>query len=211
MMKYTKNAFLDTFDFIKKIIYYFDLIVQIGYIGYLSYRLVHENGIIIMNIIMLVISGGYLIYHLVTTREFYTQDQTENKKIVKLIVKILKRIVNLVVIGLSIYQLTIDPNISNIDILLTLLLVLGFMFSILGDMIVKVINSKISLIWNSVKYDLNLLKEEHPVIASKTVDFIGSKMSLKVDINTLRKIKKVNHRQEMKARRKNVFEEKNNK
>lgn len=209
MIKYTKSAFLDTFDFIKKIIYSFDLLVQVGYIGYLSYRIIQQIGFMVTNIILLVISGCYLIYHLLTTKEFYTYEQTENKKTVKLIVKILKRMVNLIVIGLSIYQLAINPNVSNMDILLALLLILGFMFSILGDLIVKVINSKCTLIINSIKYDLNVLKEEHPILASKPVDFIGSKVNLKIDGKSLQKIKEVNHRQEMKERRKRDFFKRN--
>lgn len=209
MMKYTKNAFLDTFDFIKKIIYYFDLLVQVGYIGYLSYKIIQQSGFMVTNIILLAISVCYLLYHLITTKEFYTYEQTENKKTVKTIVKILKRLVNLVVIGLSVYQLSTNPNVSNIDILLMLLLIVGFMFSILGDIIIKLINSKCILIINSIKYDLTILKEEHPVLASKPIDLLGSKIGLKVDNNSIKKIKEVNYRQEMKERRKRDFLKKN--
>lgn len=206
-MKYTKSAFLDTIDFLKTIIYIFDLIVQIGYIGYLVYRISQGNGILITNIVLLAISFGYLLYHLITTKEFYTIEEVETKKEVKLIVKVLKRIVNAIVIGLSIYQLAINPDISGIDLFLTFIMVLGFMFSILGDIVLKVINSKAQLIISSLKYDLNELREQYPV-ARKPVDFIEKKMELTVDTRMVKRIKVVNHRQEMKLRRKKVFTKK---
>ena len=210
-MKYTKSAFLDTVDFIKKIVYSSDLIIQISYICYIVYRLVQQIGILVTNIILLCVSFVYLIYHLVTTREFYTPEQNENKKSVKLIVKIIKRLVNIVVIGISIYQLTIRTEISNLDILLTLMLVLGFMVAVLGDIIVKIINSKISLILNALKYDLSIMREEHPLVASKPINLIDEKIGLSVDSNMIKEIKDANHRQEMKNRRKKAFLKKNSK
>lgn len=204
-MKYTKSAFLSMFDFIKKIIYSFDLLVQVGYIGYLSYRVFKSIGINITNIILLIISVSYLIYHILSTKEFYTQEQKENKKKIKLIFKILKRIINVIVIIISIYQLLNITYISNIDILFTMLLILGFIISIIGDLLFIVINTKITIVYNSIKYDINIFKEEHPIIMSKPYEFINSKMSLKVTQDTIEKIKKMNYHQEMKGRRKRDF------
>ena len=133
-MKYTKSAFCDTADFIKTIIYILDVLIQIGYIGYLTYRICHGTGFLITNLILLVISSIYLIYYFATTREFYTVDEVETKKAVKLIFKVLKRIVNTIVIGLSIYQLAVKQDISNIDLLITFVMILGLILSILGDL-----------------------------------------------------------------------------
>lgn len=210
-MKYTKSAILDTFDFIKRIIYVIDIIVQLGYIGYMTYRIISKTGFIVPNIILLILSFGYFIYHIATTREFYTIDEIESKKEVKIVIKISKRLVNAVVIGLSIYQLIVITDISNVKILTTLMMILGFVLSLIGDFIVKLINTKAMLIINSLKYDLNEIKAVHPVIAGKPIDFIDKKMGFdinNIDPNMIKQMKDANYRQEMKARRQRDFNKK---
>lgn len=210
-MKYTKSAFLDTFDFIKTIIYIIDLIVQISYIGYLSYRIIDRVGFVVTNVILLVISASYLLYHLLTTKEFYTVEEVESKKTAKIIVKIAKRIVNLVIIGLSIYQIAISKNVNNMTLFTTMMLILGFIISIFGDIIVKIINDKAMLIFSAIKYDLNQFREEHFIVTgainalTKRINLDIKEIPLEVDNQIVTKIKNANHRQELKARRKRVF------
>ena len=210
-MKYTKSAFLDTFDFIKTIIYIIDLIVQISYIGYLSYRIIDGVGFVVTNVILLVISAGYLLYHLLTTKEFYTVEEIENKKTAKTIVKIVKRIVNLVIIGLSIYQMAISTDVNNMTLFTTMMLILGFIISICGDIIVKIVNDKAKLIFNAFKYDLYKLREDNYEVVcainalTKKINLDIKEIPLDVDNKMVTRIKNANHRQELKARRKRVF------
>lgn len=212
-MKYTKSAIIDTIDFIKRIIYVVDLIVQLCYIGYMIYRIISKTGFIITNIILLALSFGYFIYHIATTREFYTLDEIESRNNVKIVVKISKRVVNSAVTCLSIYQLIVITDISNMKILTTLMMILGFILSLIGDFIIKLINSKAMLIINSIKYDLNEIKDAHPVVAGKPIDFIDKKMGFdinNIDPNMIKQMKDANYRQEMKARRQRDFNKKHN-
>ena len=210
-MKYTKSDFLDTFDFIKTIIYIIDLIVQISYIGYLSYRIIDGIGFLVTNVILLVISAGYLLYHLLTTKEFYTVEEIGNKKTAKTIVKIVKRIVNLVIIGLSIYQMAISTDVNNMTLFTTMMLILGFIISICGDIIVKIVNDKAKLIFNAFKYDLYKLREDNYEVVcainalTKKINLDIKEIPLDVDNKMVTRIKNANHRQELKARRKRVF------
>lgn len=207
-MKYTKSAILDSFDFIKRIIYIFELIIQLLYIGYLSYKIISNNGILAINIILLVLTVYYLVYYIATTREFYTHEQKVNKKTVKLCIKISKRIVNAIVIVISIYQLVLNSSANdNINMLMTLMMIFGYVLSIIGDIIVGLINNKIVIIINAVKYDLDELRNNHYKLAG-IANFITNKFDidiksipLDVDKTMLAKIKKVNYRQEQKTRR----------
>ena len=72
-------------------------------------------------------------------------------------------------------------------------------------------SSKISLILNALKYDLSIMREEHPLVASKPINLIDEKIGLSVDSNMIKEIKDANHRQEMKNRRKKAFLKKNSK
>lgn len=211
MVKYTKSAILDVFDFIKRLIYFGEISIQVIYIGYLSFRLITNSGILLANIMLLILSLGYLIYFIATTREFYTLEQSESKKEIKLVVKISKRIVSLCVLGISIYNLIINPDATSIEIVLTVLLIFGFAGSIIGDSLVSMINSKIQLIGSSFKYDVSRFSEEHGIAAA------GIKKAFKIDLDevagevsekTVNKIKIVNYKQEQKARRKADFRRK---
>ena len=160
---------------------------------------------------MLVISAGYLLYHLLTTKEFYTVEEVESKKTAKIIVKIAKRIVNLVIIGLSIYQIAISTDVNNMTLFTTMMLILGFIISIFGDIIVKIINDKAMLIFSAIKYDLNQFREEHFIVTgainalTKRINLDIKEIPLEVDNKMVTRIKNANHRQELKARRKRVF------
>ena len=210
-MKHTYNAFLDTLDFIKRMIYLFDLLFQILYLGYLAYRIIFSSGFYYFNIALAAVSFGYFIYHLASTKEFYTLEQSENRRKTKLVFTAIKRVINLLVIGLSVYEVITSTNSNNIDLLITFVMVLGYMFLIFGDIIVNIINAKIKLILNAARYDLDKFREEH-LVATGMINSITKKMNidiktldLKVDEKMLAKIKRVNYKQEIKARRKKDY------
>ena len=109
---------------------------------------------------------------------------------------------------MSIYNLVNSPSINNIDILLTLLLILGFVFALFGDLFTKIINKQIINIWNSFKYDLHLFKEAHPIPGEQVYSYLNNNIAMKLNKVEVENIKKINYKQEMKKRRKNDFEKK---
>ena len=210
-MKYTRSAILDTIFFVKTIIYIVDLCIQIGYVTYLSIRIATDTGIFVTNLILLIISSLYLLFHLVTTKEFYTRDEKILRSKTRKAFKITKRIVNSMVVFISVYNLIISKETDNAQLLTTLFMLGGFVTNITNDIILKLINDKIMLIFSAFKYDCDNLREEHFLVTdgvnlvTKVFRFDVRSIPLQVDPKMLERIKRINHRQEMKDRRRKDF------
>lgn len=204
---YSQGVAIDTFNLIKKLIFILDTIFQFAYIGYLVFRLLSGGGIFIAYVILVGLSAGYLIYSLITRREFYTMKQKKGRKRVKTTITIFKRITNLVVITFAVVQLCLSTASDNIGVLLTLLMVCCYLFSILFDILNAFIDTKIDMITSAVRVDMYELKELHPHLTG-----IAQKLGLRlfdkqpyVDADTLAKIKEARHRCDAQKRRKEDF------
>lgn len=208
MIKYTKSATLDTFDFIKRVIYYSDIGIQFFYILYVVYRLVFKMGILALNITLLVITTGYLIYYLATKREFYTEDLKKQRKLVRLIVKWVKRAIYIFLIGSSVYALAYQPTENdNMAILMTLLMIGGLIFSFIFDLTVKEIDKRISLLGAAALYDIELFTKERKVTtkALKMMAIDLTAVPKVVDEKMIDRLQKVDQAQHLKAERKKHY------
>ncbi len=210
MITYTKSATLDTFDFIKKILYYLDIIIQVFYIGYIGFRLYSGSGIFIINITLLVITGFYFIYYLATNREFYTAELKKQREVVREVVRWVKRAIYIYLITTAIYQLAVNPTPNdNMAIIMTLLMIVGFLSSLMFDLTIKEINRRIKLLTAAALYDIEIFQEEHKA----AVKFL--KVAAKLDIEDsvpkvedekmIARLKAIHHEQTHKAVRRKVF------
>lgn len=208
-IKYTTSATLDTFDFIKRTMFGLDVINQLFYIGYVVYRIILAQGYLVFNIILLTITLGDFIFHLSTMREFYTKEQKETRKIVRLITKWSKRAIRIVLITLSIISLAQNgPNVTFIDLLMTLLMIFGFLFSIISEVIVKVINSRTSLIKNAFYYDIEEFKKGNSLVVKIINKNLKEVLSLVPEVESeemRKKVEDVHKGQTEKKVRKHMF------
>lgn len=210
MFKYTKSTILNSFALIKKVIYVVQLLIQITYIGYVTYRIVFNIGNNITNIILIAISVIYLLVQIFTKREFYERDEIRSIKRVKLSIRISKYLVNLYIIVISVIALINQPTkIENIDILMTILMILGLLSSIILDIVVIFIDNQINLINDSLLYDIERYRKEHDiqnVLLKKVLRIDLEKSFETVKSEKVRKrIKDINHQQKEKKTRKKVY------
>lgn len=210
MFKYTKSAIFDSFDFIKKLIYVFQVSIQIFYIGYVGYRIYGKTGNFIANIILLAISILYLLFQIITNNEFYTKEQLKFKKNYKWIFKGSKYLINMYIIVLSILVLVNNKEtVNNTEMLLTTIMILAFFSSIVFDVILILIENQITLINSALHYDMQMFKENHgfTTAAVRTVlrlDLDKTFPNLD-DEKLVEKVKKANQKQEDKKLRKEDF------
>lgn len=209
MLHSTKNAINDTFDFIKRLIYIFQIFVQIIYIGYGIFRFVNHMGNLAGNIILLTVSIFYILYYIITTKEFYTNKQVQQKKIVKWIVKISKYAVNIYIIILAVIPLVSGtPDNENAMMLMTITMIIGILLSIVFDGLLLMVNKQIELVKSAMLYDIEHFKVNHEfeTIAIKKIGLDLEKEFPKFkDKNAIKKVKKMNARQEKKQMRKRDF------
>lgn len=210
--KYVRSVGLDTYYLLKRVIFVADLIFQVFYLLFLTYKVALQQGIFVTNVILLSLSTVSFVHHLVTRKEFYTQRQKQYRERFKMVIKCVKRVVNLVVIVYAVAGLVNNAKADNVSVLMTLLMIVGFLFSILCDVVNSFIDKRWKLLVNSIKMDSDNLLQNHPKIAF-TLNALtkGSfaNVNLSVDNEMLKKIKDVNHRIEMKDRRKQHFRLKN--
>lgn len=216
MFKYTKSAVNDTFDLIKRLIFVFQIIIQVIYLGYITYRMYSNTGNQIFNIILLVLSSLYLIYYIFSSNEFYTNKQIVIRKRVKLIFKATKYMINLSVIILTILSFR-DINVNlgndNIPLVMLILMIFGLFLSIVFDIIILLIDNQIYIIESALKYDMEIFRTNRSMstkLLKSIVKIDLEEMFPKVEDSKVReKIKEINYKQEQKSHRKIDFHRKN--
>ena len=209
----TANVLVDTFDFIKKITYLFELGIQLVYISYLVFKLILRTGWLVGNIVLLSLSVIYLIYHTIAThRTFETKEEKKaakkKHKIIKRIFRILKRLTNFAIVVYATYQLSISKSNSIVDILFLIFMIVGFIASIVCDLIIYIIDARIQLIKDAIAVDVVDFKENHKYLG-KAFDHWETTRDLQVDEQQRSRVEKMVNR--VKERHPHFFKKKNKK
>ena len=167
-----------------------------------------RSGMLALNIALLVITTGYLIYYLVTKREFYTDDLKKQRKTVRLVVKWVKRAIYVFLIVSSVYALAVKPTENdNMAILMTLLMIGGLFFSLIFDLTVKEINKRIALLGAAVLYDIEKFSKEKK-ITTKALKMMAIDLTAAprvVDEKMIDRLEAVDQAQQQKAERKKHY------
>lgn len=211
MFKYTRSMVGDSFDLIKRLIFVFQIVIQFLYLAYITYRIIDNVGRFSFNIALLVLSLIYLIAILATRREFYTKEQLFKRNIFKWIVKGSKYILNGLVITMSIIELINNPEVSNVNILVTVLMMMGLVLMFIFDMVVLIIDKQVSLIDAAILYDIDNFKKDHKIF---TLAIKGMGLDLHAEYPSYQekkmkdKLHKIKREQDDKKARKRAFRRK---
>lgn len=213
MFKYTRSAISESFDFVKNLIFSFQIVVQLIYIGYVSYRLIYNLGYLAFNIILLVVSVFYVIFYILTKREFYSNKLILQKNVIRWVVKVIKYIIHIFIISIATKELISGKvDNENVAILVLVLMIFGFFFSILFDIILGLIDRQITLIESAVLYDIEVFKVERTIL-TKIIKQAGLDLEKEypkfTDEKSIKKVKEAFYKQDMKKIRKRDFRAKN--
>ncbi|MCR5505784.1 MAG: hypothetical protein K6F07_02185 [Bacilli bacterium] len=194
----TVNVIVDTFDLMKRIAYICELSIQIVYIAYLIVKICFNSGWLIGNVVLLAMAIMYFGYHLIaTTRTFEEKDDELqaklNRKRVKTVFRIFKRMTNLAIIVYAFIQLYVSKNLYSADTLFLVLMVIGFVVSIFCDIVIFLIDARVTMIKEAVAIDIIDFKEEHKHLG-KIFDKFEATKDLETDEEKREKIEKVRDR-----------------
>ncbi len=153
MLKYTRSVIGDTIDAVKRIARTIELIVQFVYIAYLIIAIALGNGILFANIALLTLSVAYLVYDIASAREWYTKLQEKIRDNVKQVVKITKKVIHIVIITIAIIELCTEPF-DPVSLIMTFIMIIGFVVSLLFEIIIGVVEDRKELLVNAVALDL---------------------------------------------------------
>ena len=154
-----ENILVKTFNKVKRISNVIDVIVQLGYIAYLILCIYLIKGNMIANYIFLGVSVLYLIYHCITYKKWMDGDKVHRKQLKKFI-KFLKKLVNIAVIVFALIEATdAGGDVDFFQVVSAVLMVIGFLLSLLLEWIVSSLKRKINKIKESVKDKVGSIKE----------------------------------------------------
>lgn len=182
MFKYTSNVINNSLDIIKKMIYIFQVLIQVTYISFLVYKTIFDNNNQLVNIVLLILSFVYLIIFIMTSNEFYTNKDKYKRKVLKYIFKITKYVINLYLIIITIKSLINNQGSEPLNTIFLLLMIMGLLVNIVFDIILEIINKQVTIINNAIKYDIHKFTEDRSVITA-----LLNKV-LKIDLKSFPKI-----------------------
>lgn len=165
MIDYTKVAVKKIFDDFKHFVYLFQVCVYILYTLYLIYAIITQSGILAVNIILLVFSLAYLIFFIV-----YNQRKQKNKTLKKVITEIFKwskRAIKLFTIGVALYGVyETSKNVNPLSVVLSALMVVGFVFDLLFDLIIRFVSKRIHFVYEAIQADVETITKPFTAVKS---------------------------------------------
>ena len=163
-----KEALLKTLHIVKLIAYFFGLLTQLVYIGFLVYTcFVKTEGEQIANIILLSVAVSYFIFFVILTKFGRDMDAKKHSKIASTIFKWCKRAVKLYTIGVLIYGIFfLAGRATVVSILLCSSMITTFVLQLVFELLVFIITRQTKKAIGAIKTKMQNANV-HPIESTK--------------------------------------------
>ncbi len=162
MLDYTIVAVKKTVDDFKKILFFSTVVMQLFYIAYLVYATSTGRGFFPINVGLLFLSVAYFGFFL-----YVSQNEAKKgvKKLGKKVYTYTKLFVNLLSLGIMIYGLfSTAGNLTAVSLLFTVFMGILWLFQVLFQFLVYIVESRAKLIIDGMKIDFENITK--PVTAT---------------------------------------------
>ncbi len=154
MFDYTKAAFGKIFDDAKKLGVIFTIASQLFMIAYLTYAVITNESLRIVNGILLALAVCYFFFYLQITKGDFTKKEKSIKKRIDVSYKIVRRLAKLYTLGVSVFGLyTALKTADFISVFLTIFTVVAFLLQIAIDVLVFVVERYKNLVVAGLEAD----------------------------------------------------------
>ena len=158
MFDYTILTLRNTLNDIKRVYYVSTFATQILYIIYLIYAIIANTGILFTNICMLVLSVGYFIFFILSLAVDGVKKNKRVKKQVKGYYKLIKHAIQLVVIAVSVYNLSqVSTESVTIPMLLCAVMIFSFIIQVLLEVMVAILTARFNLLKEALAADFEFI------------------------------------------------------
>ncbi len=164
MFQNVRAVLHDTLKSINKLVFAFQIIVQIGFIAYLAYssfaNFSSQNWLWIPKAILLLISTAYFIFYLVIEKDGLSKEEKKTKKQIDLWKKRFSFVTNMLIIKpatvvTSVYTIVLQgEDASMLSLLATCVMILGWAFSVLLEIFRAIIAARVALFEEAWEADL---------------------------------------------------------
>ncbi len=156
MLDYTKIALNQIWTELKRLGYFIEVASKTVPILYLIYALFAGTGLWYANAILLVLAAAYFIFFLSMTEYGKTPDGKKVKKKVDVFYKNSRRLVKLFTLGVAVYGLIMTASdVNPLSLLLTVLMIVGWVLEIVFDFLIKIIGAKVGFIVSALEADID--------------------------------------------------------
>lgn len=154
MLKYTKAVLNDAVKDLKSFLYWFSVITQLLYIGYLLFAIISGIGIIYVNVALGVISLAYFIFYMLTNNA--TDKKTKHVAYVTRHTKtIIKLVLNAFTLAVAIYGIYISATTTNaFSLMLTILMIVFWCVQLVLEIIIFFFEHKKNMVLYGLQKDL---------------------------------------------------------
>ncbi|MBR2903464.1 MAG: hypothetical protein IKC37_02340 [Clostridia bacterium] len=163
-----KEALLKTLHIVKLIAYFFGLLTQLVYIGFLIYTcVVKTEGEKIANIILLSVAVSYFIFFVILTKFGRDMDAKKHSKIANTIFKWCKRLVKLYTIGVMVYGIFFLTGRATIaSVLMCAFMITTFVLQLVFELLVFIITRQTKKAIGAIKTKMQN-SNVHPIQSTK--------------------------------------------
>lgn len=159
MFDYTRVALNKIIEDIKKFIFVFKLVTHIFIIAYLVYDIIRQAGVLWLDIPMLAVSTGYFVFFLIIAKK---KKDKSKKKLYAILTNVFQRtklLINLVNIAVLIYGMCVTADhVSHFAIISLALTAIGWLLSVLLEIVVTAIEKRFEFLMEAVQADINPIK-----------------------------------------------------
>lgn len=159
MFDYTQVALKKIIEDIKKFIFVFKLVTHVFIIAYLIYDIIRQTGILWVDIPMLAVCVAYFVFFLIISNK---KKDKSKKKIYAILTNVFQRtklLINLVNIAVLIYGMCVTvEHVSHFAIISLALTAIGWMLSVLLEIIVTAIEKRFEFLMEAIQADINPVK-----------------------------------------------------
>ena len=186
MFDYTRAAISQTIDDFKKVFYFVGLATQVVYIAFLIYSLIVGSGIFLINLVLAVLSLGYLIFYLIITKFGKDPDSKQCKRLKKngkKAMKWTKRSLRLVTITVAFVEIFSTPNPDTLSVVLATFMVVGWILEIVFDLIVKILNNRYRFLMDGLEMDIDDITKPFKNVGNFFKKMTGQEVAPEKELN----------------------------
>ena len=152
MLEYTRAAINKTVADLKKFNFIFNIVIQLLYVFYLIYAIFAPAGSLWVNVVLSVVSVGYLVFYTVTY-----DDGRENRRI-RIITrrwyKWFKISLRAFTLGTMIYGIyAASTHLTVISLTFVAFMIVGWMLQVIFELVVMFAESKLQFLYEGIKAD----------------------------------------------------------
>lgn len=172
MIKNTKAAVQETIKSLKRLDFLRVVMTLFIAIGYISYRLAFNTGLLGLNVLLLSLHSAYLVFYVTINAIQISKEDKTIKKGVLIFYKWSKRLIQVLMAYVTLIGVLDATDLPNkMNIIFAILLPIALVLQIVFDVIVHYISIQLKLIQAGIEADIDKITKpfKHPIEYSKQI------------------------------------------